>query len=210
MHNFRTASCHEERDSDISTTAGANVSCGCAPCATRVYNPRLSTTFISMNFLIWLQDGALGTWVAGSIRGYPMVLACHALGMAAVAGTATMICIRVLGFARAVPVSLFSRLSAIAWAGLILNVVTGLALFSGDPLKFFYLPVFWLKLSLVTMGAASLWLVVRALPGAASLPEAGPGTPAGARLVAGCSLAFWAGAIIAGRLIAYIEFGNGM
>ena len=163
-----------------------------------------------MNFLTWLQDSALGTWVAGSIWGYPIVLACHALGMAVVAGTVTMICIRILGFARAVPVSLFSRLSAIAWAGLVLNVVTGLALFSGDPVKFFYHPVFWIKLSLITMGAVSLWLVVRALRNAAAMPEAGPEAPAGAKLVAGCSLAFWAGAIIAGRLIAYIEFGNGM
>ena len=163
-----------------------------------------------MNFLIWLQDSALGTWVAGSIWGYPIVLACHALGMAVVAGTVTMICIRILGFARAVPLTLFARLPAVAWAGLVLNIVTGLALFSGDPVKFFYHPVFWIKLSLITMGAASLWLVVRALRNTAAIPEAGPETPAGAKLVAGCSLAFWAGAIIAGRLIAYIEFGNGM
>ena len=163
-----------------------------------------------MNFLIWLQDSALGTWVAGSIWGYPIVLACHALGMAVVAGTVTMICIRILGFARAVPVSLFFRLSAIAWAGLVLNMVTGLALFSGDPVKFFYHPVFWIKISLITMGAVSLWLVVRALRNVAATPEARSETPAGAKLVAGCSLAFWAGAIIAGRLIAYIETGNGM
>ena len=99
-----------------------------------------------MNFLIWLQDSALGTWVAGSIWGYPIVLACHALGMAVVAGTVTMICIRILGFARAVPLTLFARLPAVAWAGLVLNIVTGLALFSGDPVKFFYHPVFWIKI----------------------------------------------------------------
>ena len=98
-----------------------------------------------MNFLIWLQDSALGTWVAGSIWGYPIVLACHALGMAVVAGTVTMICVRILGFARAVPLTLFARLSAVAWAGLVLNIVTGLALFSGDPVKFFYHPVFWIQ-----------------------------------------------------------------
>lgn len=163
-----------------------------------------------MNFLIWLQDSALGTWVAGSIWGYPVVLACHALGMAVVAGTVTMICIRILGFARAVPLALFARLSAIAWAGLVLNVVTGLALFSGDPVKFFYHPVFWIKISLITVGAASLWLVARALRNAVAMPETGPEAPAGTKLAAGCSLAFWAGAIIAGRLIAYIGFGNGM
>ena len=68
--------------------------------------------------------------------------------MAVVAGTVTMIGIRVLGFARAVPLTLFARLSASAWVGLVLNVVTGLALFSGDSVKFFYHPVFWIKLSL--------------------------------------------------------------
>lgn len=163
-----------------------------------------------MDYLIWLQDSALGTWVAGSIWGYPIVLACHAVGMAVVAGTVTMISIRILGFAHAVPLTLFARLSAVAWAGLVLNVVTGLALFSGDPVKFFYHPVFWFKLSLITLGTVSLWLVVRAFRTAASTPEAGTEATAGTKLVAGCSLAFWVGAIIAGRLIAYIEVGSGM
>ena len=163
-----------------------------------------------MEYLTWLQDSALGTWVAGSIWGYPIVLSCHAVGMAVVAGTVTMICLRILGFARAVPLTMFSRLSATAWAGLVLNVVTGLALFSGDPVKFFYHFVFWIKIALITLGAASLWMLVRALRETASVPGDGSGMPAGAKLVAGCSLVFWAGVIIAGRLIAYIEFGNGM
>ena len=163
-----------------------------------------------MNFLTWLQDSALGTWVAGSIWGYPIVLSCHALGMAVVAGTVTMICIRILGFAGAVSLTLFARLSAIAWGGLALNLVTGLALFSGDPVKFFYHPLFWTKLLLITLGAVSLRLVVRALRETAPAPEDNTVMPARTRLVAGCSLVFWAGAIIAGRLIAYIEFGSGI
>ena len=105
------------------------------------------------------RPGVLG---CGVHLGYPTVLSCHAVGMAVVTGTVTMICIRILGFARAVPFTLFARLSAIDWAGLVLNVVTGLALFSGDPVKFFYHPVFWIKISHITLGAVSLWLVVRA------------------------------------------------
>ena len=163
-----------------------------------------------MEYLTWLQDSALGTWVAESIWGYPIVLACHAVGMAVAAGTVTMICLRILGFARAVSLTMFARLSAVAWAGLVLNVVTGLALFSGDPVKFFYHPVFWIKISLITLGAVSLWMLLRALRETASVPGDGNGMPAGVKLVAGCVLAFWAGVIIAGRLIAYIELGNGM
>ena len=159
-----------------------------------------------MHFLIWLQDSALGTWVAESIWGYPVILACHAVGMAAVAGTVVMINLRILGFARSVPFTLLSRLSVIAWAGLALNALTGLALFTGDPVKFFYHPVFWIKISLISFGAVSVWLVVRELRKAASVPAVPPEMPARAKLIAGFSVAFWAGAIIAGRLIAYIEF----
>ena len=70
-----------------------------------------------MNVLIWIQDSALGTWVAESIWGYPIVLASHALGMAVVVGTMVMINLRVLGFARNVPVTFFDKLSVITWAG---------------------------------------------------------------------------------------------
>lgn len=161
-----------------------------------------------MNFLIWLQDSALGIWVAGSIWGYPVVLSCHALGMAVVAGTVAMLCLRILGFASAVPITFITRLSAVAWAGLVLNVVTGLMLFSGDPVKFFYHLVFWIKIALIVMGAVSLWLLLGALRGAAT--QAGGELPARVKQIAGCALALWAGVIIAGRLIAYIEFGNGM
>lgn len=66
-----------------------------------------------MNFLIRLQDSALGSWVAGSIWGYPTVLSCHAVGMAVVTGTVTMICNHSRGLVRAVPFTLFPRLSAI-------------------------------------------------------------------------------------------------
>ncbi len=163
-----------------------------------------------MNFLIWLQDSALGTWVAGSIWGYPIILACHAVGMAAVVGTVVMINLRILGFARSVPVTLFSRLAVIAWAGLALNVLTGLALFTGDPVKFFYHPVFWIKISLIILGAVSVLAIAQELHKAASVPADSPEITSGAKLIAGFSLAFWAGAISAGRLIAYFEFGNGV
>ena len=162
-----------------------------------------------MNFLIWLQDSALGTWVAGSIWGYPIVLASHALGMAVVVGTVVMINLRVLGFARNVPVTFFDQLSVITWAGLALNVVTGLALFSGDPVKFFYHPVFRIKISLIVLGVLTTWLVLQAVRDSARLPAGAFETPARVKVAAGFSLLSWSCAIIAGRLIAYIEHING-
>ena len=165
--------------------------------------------FACMNFLIWLQDSALGAWVAESIWGYPIVLACHAVGMAVVAGTVVMLNLRVLGFARNVHVTLFNKLSVITWAGLALNVATGLALFSGDPVKFFYHPVFRIKISLIALGVLTIWFVLQAIRDSARLPAGAFEVPAKVKVAAGFSLLFWSCAIIAGRLIAYIDHING-
>ena len=162
-----------------------------------------------MNLLIWLQDSALGTWVAGSIWGYPIVLSCHAVGMAVVAGTVVMLNLRVLGFARNVHVTLFDKLSVITWTGLALNVLTGLVLFSGDPVKFFYHPVFRIKISLIAVGILTLWFVLHAIRDSARLPAGANEMPARVKVAAGFSLLFWSCAIIAGRLIAYVEHING-
>lgn len=162
-----------------------------------------------MNYLIWLQDSALGTWVAGSIWGYPVILACHAVGMAVVAGAAAMLNLRILGFARNVHVTLFDKLSVITWTGLALNVLTGLALFSGDPVKFFYHPVFRIKISLIAAGVLTIWFVFHAIRDFARLPAGTNEMPPGVKVAAGFSLLLWSCAIIAGRLIAYIEHMNG-
>ena len=158
-----------------------------------------------MNFLIWLQDSTVGTWVAESIWGYPIVLSSHAVGMALVVGTVMMINIRILGFARNIPITLFDNLSVVAWIGVALNFLSGLALFSGDPTKFFYHPVFWIKISLITLGALSVWLALRTIRRTTWSLTGTLEAPARAKVLAGLSAVFWPCAIIAGRLIAYIE-----
>ena len=158
-----------------------------------------------MNFLIRLQDSALGIWVAESIWGYPIVLSTHAVGMALVVGTTMMINLRILGFARNVSITLFDNLSAIAWLGVTLNVLSGLALFSGDPTKFFYHPVFWIKISLIILGILSVWSALRIIRSTTWSLTGMLEAPAKAKVLAALSAIFWLGAIIAGRLIAYIE-----
>ena len=158
-----------------------------------------------MDFLIWLEDSTVGIWVAKSIWGYPVVLSSHAVGMAIVVGTVMMINFRILGFARNVPITLFANLSVIAWIGVALNFLSGLALFSGDPTKFFYHPVFWIKISLITFGALSVWLALRIIGGITRSTKDMLEAPVKAKVLAGISAVFWPAAIIAGRLIAYIE-----
>ena len=159
-----------------------------------------------MDFLIWLENTALGLWVAQSIWGYPIVLSSHAVGMAIVVGTVVMISLRLLGFARDMPITSFNNLSVVAGAGVLLNVLSGLALFSGDPTKFFYHPVFWIKILLIILGVLSVWWALRIARLTRDVSTGKLEVPVDAKVFAFLSLVFWPGAIIAGRLIAYMEF----
>ena len=44
-----------------------------------------------MNFVDWVENTALGLWMADSLWAYPIVLATHAVGMSIVVGTIVMI-----------------------------------------------------------------------------------------------------------------------
>jgi hypothetical protein len=157
-------------------------------------------------WLLRVQDSPFGLWVAESVWGYPVVLSIHAVGMALVVGAVVMIDLRILGFASSAPLAAFARLSTVGWIGLTLNALSGLTLFTGDPVRFFHHPVFWTKLSLVALGALTLWVLGHT---AAAWSEAAAGTETSPRIrsLAALSLLFWSCAIVAGRSIAYFELG---
>jgi hypothetical protein len=83
----------------------------------------------------------------------------------------------------------------LAWIGFIASLVSGLLLLAGYPAKALTNPVFYLKFACI--GAAfALWLRMRRIMNAGdvvgTLPMAGIGL-----------LVLWAGAITAGRFLAY-------
>src|SRR5437879_3426176 len=65
-----------------------------------------------MDFLKGLEESGLGTWVrqSNSLFAFPGILFCHTLGMALVAGTSTLISMRILGIAPEVPMQALDRL----------------------------------------------------------------------------------------------------
>jgi hypothetical protein len=160
-----------------------------------------------MNIVDWVENSTLGLWMADSLWAYPIVLATHAVGMSIVVGTIVMIDLRVLGFASRVPFKSFGKILLVCWFCVALNTLSGVALFTVDPEHFIFHPVFWTKIGLVIAGLFFIYLLLR------ELRVSAPGDPEStepsrkARLIATLSLLFWLGAIIAGRLIAYIESG---
>ncbi len=146
-------------------------------------------------FLIWLEATGLSTWVreSPSLLAFPGILSLHALGMGLVAGLSAAICLRILGVANQVPFGEMKRFVPVMWFGFWMNAVSGVLLLIGYPTKALTNPVFYVKLLFIALAVTG---AVKAI-GAASRSSS-----TSARW-AWLTLAGWAGAITAGRLLAY-------
>ena len=154
-------------------------------------------------FLFWLESTALSVWLRESISvfAFPMILAYHTIGMGFVAGLSAAMDLRILGVARRVPLIELKRFLPMMWAGFWLNAVSGVLLLIAYPTKALTNPVFYVKL-------ACIGFAVAILRGLANTIFQNPNLdlgemPTRGKLLAGTSLFCWAGAILAGRLLAY-------
>ena len=154
-----------------------------------------------MAFLLWLQETGLARYVQEDPWGYPIVLSCHAVGMALLAGVVLMIDLRLLGFGRGVPLVYLRKLLGIAWAGLILNLISGLMLFTADAVSHYQNIAFRIKILLLIAGAIVTFLISRRVFAPAAPDPSGES--AATRAIAAISAVVWVGVIVAGRLIAY-------
>jgi hypothetical protein len=150
---------------------------------------------------VWLESTALNRWLveSTSVFAFPLVLAVHTIGLALLVGLNAALDFRILGVAPQIPVTAFRRFLPVMWAGFWLNAASGVLLLIAYPTKALTNPVFYLKLGLIGVATAILLVVRRRL-----LSERVPSSRTGrVKLLAVASLVCWAGAIAAGRLLAY-------
>ena len=153
-------------------------------------------------YFLWLESTAFSTWMreSTSIFAFPIVLALHTVGLGLIAGLSIALDLRILGFAAGIPVQEFRCFLPLMWLGLWLNVTSGLALLAAYPTKALTNPVFYLKLGLIVVGLMILGAVRRRL---LTEGKASAMSISGTKILAAASLGCWAGAITAGRLLAY-------
>ena len=127
----------------------------------------------------------------------------HIIGLATFAGLSTVIDLRLLGGLATLPFNGMRGPMRLAWFGLLINAISGVALFASQATVFVENTPFLIKLAMITLAALSAAVIHKRLHrGAAdwdSTGQAGHST----RAVATVSLIAIAAAIVAGRLIAY-------
>jgi hypothetical protein len=157
-----------------------------------------------MDLLLWLEESGLSTWLreSQSIMAFPFVLALHTVGLGLVVGCTVVVNLRLLGGASRIPVRPLKQYFSIMWLGFAINTVSGVMLFAKEATTVSISVVFWVKMTLI---ALAMWVVTRIKAQVFDDPlfDSRP-VPGHVKTLALASILLWAGAITAGRLLAYI------
>lgn len=130
----------------------------------------------------------------------------HFLGLVLLIGTVGALDLRILGFARRLPLEPLHRVVPWALAGFGINLATGLMAFIGMP-EFYTLDyAFWVKLlAILLLGVNAAAFYLTGVFGEISRLGPGEDAPLPAKLVAASSLILWFAVIILGRYIQYFQ-----
>ena len=155
------------------------------------------------SFLGRLEATELSTWIreATTVWAFPTVISCHTVGMGLVAGISAGIDLRILGFAPKVPLLETRRFVPFLWFGFWLNAISGVGLLIAYPTKAVTNPMFYLKLGFIALALVFFRKIQQRVFANPDLDE--KPVPHDGRVLAAWSLVCWAGAITAGRLLAY-------
>jgi hypothetical protein len=126
----------------------------------------------------------------------------HFFGYSMVFGVALIICLRALGFWKAVPFSAIYRIMPLGVLGVTMNVFTGMLILLADAERYLNNTTFIPKIMFITIGA--LAVLYFSVAEKVWLVKAGEDAPMSAKYVAVLVLVSWSIVIMGGRLLPYV------
>lgn len=150
-----------------------------------------------------VEESGISSWIrdSPSIFAYWFILSFHAIGMGLLVGASVVIDLRLLGVAKDLPLSPLKGLYRIIWIGFWIQVVSGALLLIAYPTKALTNPDFYIKLTLIGLAVTLMHTIHKRVFMDSTLSESDMMLKGKALAV--WSLVFWAGAVTAGRLLAY-------
>ena len=155
-------------------------------------------------FLYTLQESWLASIMFGWTWSWPIAETIHFFGMTILFGALLITDLRLVGFYKAMPIQATHFLIKLAIFGFVLNLITGIAFFCGDPFRYTYALAFQLKVVfLVLAGLNAAYFTFKLQPAWNEWDPHGD-APKAARISGGLSILFWGLVVIFGRLIPYL------
>lgn len=164
--------------------------------------------FSVLHFCQWLANTEWSVALHESVYMYPVIESVHVLTLCLFLGLAVMLDLRLLGAGLTkTPVSqLTERLMPWTIAGFAVMVITGALLFYGIPVRTYQNIFFRIKVVLLILSGLNAFVFHSTIYRRVGEWDHAPVPPLRARLAGGLSLLFWAGVVVAGRMIAYNWF----
>ena len=152
-----------------------------------------------------IRDTPLHDFVIQTGWLWPFLESAHFIGMSMLIGTIGMFDLRLLGFAKRVPIAALHRLIPIGVAGFLLNAATGALFISGYPDQYIFNSAFRVKVVFIALAGLNVSFFYSSV--FRGLHHLGPGeqAPLPARIAGGISLAAWIGVMTAGRLLTFFR-----
>jgi len=148
-----------------------------------------------------IEETSVSTWIreSPSLFAFYFILLFHTIGLSMVVGANAVVDLRLLGVASALPLKPLKRLFNVMWAGLGMNLLTGLLLLFAYPTKALTNYVFYAKLTLIALAVITMKRISDRVFANGSLSESE--MMATGKTMAIVSLVLWASAITSGRLL---------
>lgn len=163
-------------------------------------SPALEQWLLAFNEASGIRALMLGTsW------GWPLAEILHYSGLSLLMGTIGLFDLRVLGWARALPLQSLHRLIPLGVAGFGLNLVTGVMFITSFPDQYLYNPAVQTKFALMLLAGINMLLFYRLAWGELRLLRPEQSAPLRARVFTAISLLAWLGVIAGGRLITFFR-----
>jgi hypothetical protein len=157
-----------------------------------------------MDILVWLEN----TFIANAIRTipwlYPTFETGHYIGLSLLVGGIMLIDLRVLGFARALPLKSMIGLLPFVWVGFAINVFTGSMLFIYGATNFGPNRAFQVKMAFLVLAGLNALAFDLAVRRSGNSWVAADRPPTFVKGVATLSLFLWICVVTTGRWMAYL------
>jgi hypothetical protein len=156
------------------------------------------------SFCEWLQRTPIASYMRASFWAFPVVESLHILcGNVPLLVSTAILSARLAGWGlREVPVSKLVRgLLPWAWTGFLIQVITGLLLFSSAAAKYASTRIFPLKMLLILLAGVNALIFMRTTYRRVAAWDTAEVPPLGARVAGVVSLLLWSSVLVMGRVL---------
>jgi len=154
----------------------------------------------------WLEQTSMGTVIRESLWLFPVIETVHIFGIILLVGGTSILDLRLMGltFRDEAVSKLARRFLPWAWAGFIIQVTTGLLMFSSEATKMYVNRAFQVKMLLIVAAGVNALVFHSLAYQSVGKWDKDPVAPMSARVAGLISILFWFGIVAMGRWIAYV------